>query len=67
MKKTHEDRMNLINRLERKYARKVWLQKQESRRTIKSALRAMRGRRLKYDNAQTESLDGIFRHGSGIA
>lgn len=61
MTKTHKDRINLISRLERKYARKVQLQSQKRRQYIKNALREMRGRRSEIDDMHTESLDGVFR------
>lgn len=38
--------MNLIDRLERKYAKKIQLRAEQRRQYVKSALRAMRGRQL---------------------
>ena len=64
MKKTHQDRINLIDRSERKYARKLQLKSQERRQHMKNALRAMRGRRADIRHAQAESIDGIFTYGT---
>lgn len=60
MRKTHEDRINLINRLERKYAMKVQLHRQERRQSLKSALRSMRGRQFDLQDRAVESIDGMF-------
>lgn len=67
MTKTYKDRINLISRLERKYARKVQLQSYKKRQDVKNALKMMRGRRSSTENAQTESLDGIFRYNTKVA
>lgn len=67
MTKTHKDRENLINRLERKYANKMQLQRQKQRQNIKNALRSMRGQRINSEVLRTESLDGVFRHGPRVA
>jgi hypothetical protein len=61
-KKTHKDRVSLIDRLERKYAKKVQLRNQIRRQNIKNALRTMRGRHFEIDEMRTESIDGFFRH-----
>jgi hypothetical protein len=61
MKKTHKDRVSLIDRLERKYAKKVQLRNLIRRQNIKNALRVMRGRHFD-DELRSESIDGIFRH-----
>lgn len=61
MKKTREDRQNLISRLERKYALKVQMQTQKRRRDIKNSLRFMRGQRMERSETYAESLEGIFR------
>ena len=61
MRKTHKDRVSLIDRLERKYAKKIQLRNQVQRQNIKNALRVMRGRHFD-DDLRTESIDGIFRH-----
>lgn len=68
MKKTHKDRINLIDRLERKYMRKLQLKTQARRQNIKSALRTMRGRHFSTRDNQTESIEGIFaRHNSRLS
>jgi peptide subunit release factor RF-3 len=67
MTKTHKDRVNLINRLERKYAKKMQLQRQKQRQNIKNALRSMRGHRVDTEDLRTEAIDGIFRHGTRTA
>jgi len=63
MKKTHADRIDLIDRLERKYARKVQLRQQREQK-FKNALRMMRGRHFSDEDTSTDSIDGIFRHSS---
>lgn len=63
MRKTREDRINLIDRLERKYVEKVRTKRQERQQDIKNALRKMHGRRLSTVDAPTDSIEGIFPRG----
>ena len=47
MKKSHHDRMALLDRLEKKYARKLELHRmQKKQKSLKQSLRIMRGRQL---------------------
>lgn len=66
MKKTHQDRLHLIDRLERKLARKMRLQNQARRQNTKSALRTMRGQRFD-ERTDTDYIDDVFRGKSWIA
>jgi len=67
MKKTYMDRVNLIDRLERKYARKIQLRAQRRRQNVRNALRVMRGSSLNSERMRSEALEGIFQRGSKIA
>lgn len=58
MKKTHKDRINLIDRLERKYTRKIQLRAMNRERNLKNTLRAMRGQHFGSEDPS----DDIFRH-----
>ena len=62
VKKTHEDRIRLINRLERKFAAKVRMRNQIRRENLKNAFSAMRERRNARNNLYTDSVDGIMYH-----
>lgn len=64
MKKTYQDRINLIERLERKYQRKVQLHSQTRRQKIKNTLRNMRGHRIDSLTSRLEAVDGILYKGS---
>lgn len=64
MKKTHQDRINLIERLERKYERKVQLHSQTRRQRIKNTLRNMRGHRIDTLSSRFDAIDGMLYQGS---
>lgn len=64
MKKTREDRLNLIDRLERKYVEKVRVRRQERQQNIKNALRKMRGRRFGMEDMDTSHIEDIFPRGA---
>jgi len=64
MKKTREDRINLIDRLERKYIEKVRIKRQEKQQNIKNVLRKMRGRTLGIEDASIDYIEEILPRGA---
>jgi len=67
MKKTREDRINLIDRLERKYMEKVRMRRQEKQQNIKIALRKMRGRGFAIEDINIDYIEDIFPRGATTA
>ena len=67
MKKTFEDRQRLIDRLERKYARKVRMYSQNKQHGIKSAFRQMRGKQLDFEDLYSSPAEEFFHRNPTIA
>ena len=68
MKKSHNERLALIDRLERKYSQKVKLHKLHKHHDrLKRSLRMMTGRPLGETDLDYELSDPIFHHGRRVA
>lgn len=68
MKKTHQDRIKLIDRLERRHEEKVRLLRQKRQYEVKNMLRRMRGRDFDMNSSlYLDYIDGVMTRGAQTA